>query len=58
MAEVIPLVSRTALAGRIALARSLLDHRPWCPDCQRTADLIDAALAGESIEDLTRREGA
>ena len=57
-AKVIPLVSRAALAGRIALARSLLSHRPWCPDCQRHADLVDAALTGESIEDLTRREGA
>ena len=56
MAEVIPLVSRAALAGRIALARSLLDHRPWCPDCARTARLVDAALAGASIEDLTRKD--
>jgi len=52
------LARRTTLAARVALARALLSHRPWCPDCQAHADLVTRALNGEPIESLSRRGGA
>lgn len=58
MNPVTPLITRATLIGRAALARSLLSHRPWCPDCRRHADLVSRALAGETIEELTRKDTA
>ncbi|MGI8693449.1 MAG: hypothetical protein ACR2JK_11215 [Geodermatophilaceae bacterium] len=39
---------------RIALALSILQHRPWAPeDCRHVAETI-AALNGQSIEQIAR----
>lgn len=47
--------TRSDLRGRINLALSLLSllsHRPVCPQCQHTAELVQTALSGASIDEL------
>lgn len=44
--------TRSDLRGRINLALSLLSHRPVCPRCQHTAELVQTALSGASIDEL------
>lgn len=58
MGKVTWLVSRQGLEDRIQLARSLLSHRRWCPECRANARLVEQALNGESIGELSRKEGA
>lgn len=57
MSRVVALVSRAALAGRVALALAIVGHRPWCEDCRAHARLVEGALRGESLADLAERDG-
>lgn len=58
---IIPLQPRRAtqasLRGRIALALSILSHRPWCPACAGHARQARQALEGASIDQISQ-EGA
>lgn len=44
------------LRGRINVALSLVQHRHFCGECQRIADLIRMALAGASIDQLQEKD--
>lgn len=44
------------LRGRLNVAMSLVQHRHFCGDCQRIADLVRMALSGASIDQLQEKD--
>ena len=44
----------TSNHGRIRLALSILNHRPFCSDCRRHVDAAALALTGATIDEIQR----